>query len=248
MVLGAVALLSGCALIRPSVPMQVHLYPAPAAVAAEAAANSTLLVLMPGRGDDEDSFAHNGFIEDVRASGAPIDIISVNAHLGYYLQSTLAERVWSDVIAPARAHGYKHIWMAGVSMGGLGSLVSAQDHPGAIEGLILIAPYLGTDDVIASIEQQGGALRWSETDPTNRYQQLWTWLKQAADPSSTVPQIMLAYGTADRFGAGHRLLAGLLKPEQVTEIPGAHNWTTWRKLWRGYWNPEGTRAVALARR
>jgi pimeloyl-ACP methyl ester carboxylesterase len=238
------AFMSGCALIYPTaVPMRTHAYPAPATVGPERA----LLVLLPGRGDDADVFAQNGFIDDVRASGAPVDIVTVDAHLGYYLRSTVTERVWTDVIAPARARGYQHIWMAGVSMGGLGSLALAQDHPRAIEGLVLIAPYLGTDQVIAGIAKQGSAARWSATDPTDRYQQLWTWLKKAADPSADLPQIALAFGSSDRLSAAHRLLAGLLRPEQVTEIPGDHNWTTWKKLWRAYWNPAGTLALALAR-
>src|SRR6185295_11718441 len=119
-----------------AVPMRTQSYLAPGP---EVSPERTLLVLMPGRGDTAESFAANGFIDDVRVSGAPIDIITVDAHLGYYLRSTITERLWTDVIAPARARGYRHIWMAGVSMGGLGSLTAAQDHPKAIEGLILIA-------------------------------------------------------------------------------------------------------------
>src|SRR6185295_11367133 len=112
-----------------------------------------------------------------------------------------------------------------------------------IEGLILIAPYLGTDRVLEAIERQGGARRWSVTDPNDRYQQLWTWLKSMRDPSAKVPPIVLAFGSGDRLRAGHRLLADLLDPDRVTEIPGDHNWSTWRKLWRSYWNPAGTRAL-----
>jgi len=33
--------------------------------------------------------------------------------------------VWTDVIAPARAKGYQRIWIAGISMGGLGAVAIA---------------------------------------------------------------------------------------------------------------------------
>jgi len=231
-----------------AVPMRTCAYPASAA--AGPVDERTLLVLLPGRGDDGDAFAQHGFIDDVRRSGAPIDMVTVDANLGYYMKSTISERVWTDVVAPARARGYRHIWMAGVSMGGLGSLSAALEHPGAIEGLILIAPYLGTDRVLSEIARQGGADRWSADDPTDAYQQLWTWLKKyrERDPTEKMPQIVLAYGKQDRLGAGHRLLAALLKPEEVTVIQGSHDWGTWKKLWSGLWSPTGTRALALARR
>src|SRR5436190_3810885 len=96
-----VASQSGCAWFLPTaVPMRTHAYAGPAE--AGPVAERTLLILMPGRGDDGDAFARHGFIDDVRRSGAPVDMIAVDAGLGYYMNSTITERVWTDVVAPAR--------------------------------------------------------------------------------------------------------------------------------------------------
>jgi enterochelin esterase-like enzyme len=47
---------------------------------------------------------------------------------------------------------------------------------------------------------------------------------------------MLAFGSKDRLVAGQRLLAALLPPRDVLEVPGGHEWTTWRALWRQLWS------------
>ena len=47
------------------------------------------------------------------------------------------------MIAPARARGYAGVWLAGASMGGMGTLLYERSRPGELDGLVLLAPYLG---------------------------------------------------------------------------------------------------------
>jgi hypothetical protein len=101
--------------------------------------------------------------------------------------------------------------------------------------LIVLAPYLGPDDLLAKIGAAGGAARWTSDDPNDPYQRLWTWLARYGSPTPPPPQLTLAFGTKDRLVAGHRLLAPLLPPADVLEQPGGHEWTTWRALWRRVW-------------
>ena len=71
---------------------------------------------------------------DVNALLAVLD-----AHVGYYLDRNLVERVESAVIAPARRAGCRRTWMLGISLGGLGALLCARAIP-EVERVILLAP------------------------------------------------------------------------------------------------------------
>ena len=85
-----------------------------------------LFIFLPGIGDVLEDYETNGFIEAVLQSGAPADMIVVDAHFGYYLRQIVIERLRADVIAPARVTGgYKEIWLAGISLGGFGALLYA---------------------------------------------------------------------------------------------------------------------------
>jgi pimeloyl-ACP methyl ester carboxylesterase len=235
------SLVTGCAWMYPTaVPMATEIYRASPAERAP-----ILLVLLPGRGDSAADFAAHGFIDDVRASGLRVDVVAADAHFGYYLRGTIADRVWTDIIAPARRQGYQHIWLGGISMGGMGAIVSARAHPDAYERLFLLAPYVGPKDLLEHIEAAGGARAWTPTDPDDRYQKVWIWLKQYADPAAAarLPEMTVGFGTHDKLERGLRVLTQLLPAEQVHEIEGQHKWETWRPLWKTFWAPSGAAAL-----
>jgi len=169
----------GCAWMYPTaVPLAVQTFRASPSERAP-----ILLVLLPGRGDSASDFAEHGFIDDVRASGLAVDVVAADAHFGYYIRGSIADRVWTDIVEPARRQGYRHIWIGGMSMGGIGSIVNARAHTDACERLFLLAPYLGPEDLLQQIQAAGGPARWTPTDPDDRYQRVWTWLKQYTEPA-----------------------------------------------------------------
>jgi pimeloyl-ACP methyl ester carboxylesterase len=222
---------SGCAwMYSAPVPLRMQVYPA-----APGAQARTLLVLLPGRGDDMTDFAGHGFIDDLRAAGAPVDVVAVDARIGYYMKETIVDRLWTDVLEPARKKGYRQIWIAGISMGGLGTLAVASTIPGAADRLILLAPYVGPKSLIGDIEAAGGPARWTPTNPGDPYQRIWQWLKKYREPGTVMPKMTLAFGDKDSLAPGLRLLAQLLPADQVLHADGAHNWVTWRQLWQREW-------------
>jgi pimeloyl-ACP methyl ester carboxylesterase len=186
-------------------------------------------------GMSPEEYESEGFIPALRKAGLPVDAVAVDAHLGHYLHRTLPDRLLYDVLLPARAQGYAKIWLVGISMGGVGALLYAQLHPDTVDGLILIAPFLGEAEVIDEIEAAGGPRKWRPPqDMTDKQWQrrLWAWLKRQAAPGpSPLPAVTLCYGTEDRMTRAGDLLSSLLPRERVHRVPGGHKWAPWRALW-----------------
>lgn len=195
------------------------------------AAGRRLLVLLPGIGDLAEEFSRAGFVDAVRQTAPGTEMVAVDAHLGYYTSRSLVERLHLDVIRPAIEAGYSEISLAGISLGGLGALLYAGAHPQQLSRVWLLAPYLGPSGLVREIREAGGLARWAPEGGKGDapLREVWGWIKERREASS--PPLYLGYGAADRFAAAHRLLAETLPPEQVREVPGGHDWKTWRTLW-----------------
>ena len=204
---------------------------APMAVSAPAQRESdTLLILLPGRGDRGPDFRRHAFLEIGRGHG--YDMLAADAHWGYYIERNVTERLHHDVVRPARARGYEHIWLLGISAGGLGANLYARAHPEMIEGIILLAPYPGDDELVADIRRAGGLDQWSgNSDAGAPFQRAtWRWLQETTrEPGQ--PRIVLGYGRDDRFADAGDLLAARLPDGQVFTAEGGHRWPVWQKLW-----------------
>ncbi len=209
-----------------------------------------LFVFLPGNGDSPEMYWKKGLVQAVRSRKLPIDMIAVDAHIGYYMQGTVFDRLKQDVIEPAKARGYRRIWLVGNSLGGYGSISYARLHPQDVTGVILLGPFLGDRKIVQEIRDAGGLGAWEPGDiPEKNSQeswekQLWKWLKDAGqqkdfwlwvrdcDEENSCPaRIYLGYGKRDRFSPGQKLMAESLPLDDVIEIEGGHNWSTWKKLW-----------------
>ncbi len=202
-----------------------------------------LFVYLPGNGDSLSAFGDNGLVQAVRSRNLPIDIIAVNAHVGYYINGTIFVRLKQDVIDPAKANGYTTIWLVGNSLGGYGSISYIRQYPGDITGIVLLGPFPGEKKIIREIAKAGGLRMWNPGDPPRDPREawdreLWKWIRDEAlqkcssDKADRCPsRIYLGYGSGDRFSYGQSLMAQSLPPEHVFEIDGGHNWRTWKKLW-----------------
>src|SRR5574337_455689 len=208
-----------------------------------------LFVFLPGHGDSPHTFWKKGLVQAVRARKLPVDMIAVDAHIGYYMEGTIFDRLKQDVIEPAKAGGYRRIWLVGNSMGGYGSISYARLFPQDVAGVILLGPFLGDRKIIQQIRDAGGLAAWEPGElprngKDNWETQLWKWLKDGSqqkdfwlwvrdcDEENSCPaRVYLGYGKRDRFAPGQKLMAESLPIQDVIEIDGGHNWSTWRKLW-----------------
>ncbi|RZL90382.1 MAG: alpha/beta hydrolase [Variovorax sp.] len=229
-------LASGCASRRPVIPMVTQ-----TDRSACTQTTDTLLVLLPGAYSSPEEFEREGFVTAVRERNLAVDVQRVDAHLGYYDNGSIVARLHDDVIAPARAQGYRAIWIVGISVGGFGGMVYAENRPGELAGLVALAPYLGERLTSTEIDNAGGLARWyapwgplDMTQREPRELRLWRWLQgySGQAPGVDRPPLWLGFGESDRFAFSHRLLAAVLPPDHVATTPGGHDWPEWRRLWQ----------------
>ena len=227
-----VSVLGGCALWRPvKVPMDVLREAAHCAAPVD-----TLIVFLPGAYSLPEEFIREGIVKTLRERRVAADAWIVDAHIGYYEQRSIIDRLQADVIVPAHARGYRHIWLVGVSIGGFGAMIHSLSHPGEVEGIVAIAPYLGQRAVLDEIRAAGGLRTWKAPAGELTLEQmdraLWRWLQGYIDGSTPRPPLYLGAGRDDRFADAHALLREALPPERAFTSPGGHDWAPWREVWR----------------
>jgi pimeloyl-ACP methyl ester carboxylesterase len=164
------------------------------------------LVMLPAAKARPEDFQAHGFIDAVRSRKLRLDIALPDIRTDHYLDGDVAERLEDDVMRPLRENGYQSVWLAGISLGGMGSLQYASRRE--VAGVMLLAPFLGLPDANREPELLGVLAR------------------------SRMPNIYLGYGKRDRYARASELLAERLPATRVTRIDGAHDWSTWSELWR----------------
>ena len=193
-----------------------------------------LLLMLPGAKNTPQQLEENGFIRELRVRNLPVDVLALDAHADLYLERADIERVLHRVLDEARGHGYSRIWLLGISLGGSGAMICATQRTREIEGIFLLAPFLGTRGIIAEVEAAGGLNHWRAGDIGCRdYERmLLEQIQRSPLDTGDFPPIYLGYGTEDRYRGASILLAQRLPPDRVTASPGGHDWETWIKLWR----------------
>jgi len=225
--LGTVALLGGC-FPAATIPVPVLEYSQ-----TRGAQENNLLVLIRGLGASNKVFEENGLIEEVRRRNLPFDIVAPDLHFGYYKEETVQERLHEDVILPARRAGYQKIWLAGFSMGGLGSLFYLRDYPDQVDGVMLICPFIGWGGIVSEVKDAGGVSNWNATtEDENDWQRLiWSWIKEYDLQQASYPPIYLGFGENDFLsGDGPELFARVLPAERSFSVPGGHRYSTFRTI------------------
>ncbi len=231
LLLAALSTLTACVSTPPTVvPMRTLAQPAPCGP------TGTLIVMLPGRHSPPEEFLREGFVETLRRERIEADVVLVDAHMGYYRERSVIDRLHADVIAPARARGQR-VWLVGISLGAAGSMLYADEHPRVVDGMVLIAPYLGERSTAKAIEAAGGLATWPA--PARREDEaidlrLWRWIKTQTLPASAgaALEIFQGYGVDDRFAYNNRLLGRSLPAQRVYTVPGGHDWPAWNALWQ----------------
>ena len=192
--------------------------------------HETLVIMLPGRGDRAATFTENGFQHAGELYG--FDTIVADAHFGYYRKRNLVARLHEDIVLPARQAGYQKIWLLGISAGGFGSILYSSQYPEQIDGVILLAPFLGDREAIDELADSGGLAAWSADESKLKDYEIaiWSWLKEVTS-EPTRKTLILGYGKADSMAGAYGVLTDVLDPSSVYTHEVGHKWTTWKPLW-----------------
>ncbi|MBN2514861.1 MAG: alpha/beta hydrolase [Deltaproteobacteria bacterium] len=193
----------------------------------------TLVVLLPTVAGQGKLYEQQGLIDICRKHGAIVDIMAIDVQPTLYLKKRIVKKMKSRVIDPAKARGYKHIYLLGTSLGGHAALLYTMEYPHDIEGLFLFAPFISDPFVTNIISEAGGLQTW-DVCPQYAWEyscKLWKSIRSYVSDPERRSSVFLGYGTEDRFVESCQVLAEVLPPENVFTAPGGHSWKTWQKLW-----------------
>ena len=192
-----------------------------------------LVVLLRGFGGSINYFEDNKWIDAAKEISHFVDFVAPDSHYGYYANKTFIQRLREDVILPAKVHGYKEIWLVGISMGGMGSILYSYEYPNEVDRIYFFSPYLGDGEVQNEIRQSGGLLQWQiKPENTDKWQyQIWLRLKQIVEDQAMRVKLFIGFGDKDKLD-GHDLLAQYLPARNSVKIPGGHKDVIFSRLWK----------------
>jgi pimeloyl-ACP methyl ester carboxylesterase len=203
---------------------------------------ATRVLFLPAAYTGPEDFVRAGFVTAVRERQLPVDLHFAEVNLQHLTDRTILRRIRHELVLPARAEGCRSLWLCGISLGGFIALAYAERYGQEIDGLSLLAPYLGNHMVTGEIERARGLQGWqpgelAEDDDERR---VWQFIKTH---DRRITPIYLGYGEADRFAHSHRMMAKALPPENVTVLPGEHDWGAWSPLWARFLDEHMTQRV-----
>jgi pimeloyl-ACP methyl ester carboxylesterase len=196
------------------------------------------VIWLPGAFHGPEGFLEAGFHIAARARHLPVDLQFMRIDLEHVGDRAVIEKLAREVVAPARAAGCRSVWLAGISLGGFFALDYAAVQAGGCDGLCLLAPYLGSRQLIAEIATAPSLDAWdagplAESDEERR---IWRFIRdrRGGEHGPEARPLYLGYGREDRFARGHALLAKTLPPGMVHVAAGGHDWPTWSALWEQF--------------
>jgi len=192
-----------------------------------------LIVVLPGFGSNAKALKDHAVDETIHKAWPQADVLLTSATVSYYRHKVLVQHLEHDVLEPVRRQGYREVWLAGASIGGLGALLYEREHPGAVTGLILFAPWMGPNDLLDEIRQAGGVRQW-EPGPVpakvtfaNYQREVWRVVKGWSGNPASANRIWLVCGDEDRLLGAAQLMAAVLPESHYLEVRGGHTWATW---------------------
>ena len=97
----------------------------------------TLLVLLPGAYMQPENFVAAGFLAALESRQLALDLRIVALDVATITGSNALLMLQQQILDPARAD-YRHVWLGGISLGGLLALCQAADQPHTVDGLCLL--------------------------------------------------------------------------------------------------------------
>jgi enterochelin esterase-like enzyme len=203
-------------------------------VAARSPGNTQrLVIVLPGRGDDLAALKATGIAAAIQESLPDAEILLAGITMAYYQEGRSVQRLHEEIVAPARQRGFREIYLAGASMGGMGVLLYEREYPGQMSALVLMAPFMGDGALIEEIKAAGGLQRWNagpvpaQVNGDNVGREEWrvaqSWLANPARARN----VWLICGQQDQFHGAASMIAPLLPAQNYQAPQGGHAWRVW---------------------
>ncbi|MFL6604036.1 MAG: alpha/beta hydrolase [Steroidobacteraceae bacterium] len=194
---------------------------------------NTRVLFLPAAYTGPEDFVQAGFVAAVRERQLPLDLVFAELNLQNLTDRSILRRIRHELVLPARAVGCRSIWICGISLGGFVALAFAERYSPEIDGLCLLAPYLGNYMITGEIERASGVASWEpgELAADDDERRVWRFIKSHANQPVA---LRLGYGREDRFANSHGMMAAALNPAAVRVIPGGHTWPVWTQLWADF--------------
>jgi pimeloyl-ACP methyl ester carboxylesterase len=209
-------------------------------------AHAARIILLPGAYHVLEDFIGAGFDQALRERSLAAELILAAPRLAHLNDRGWLARLRTEVIAPARERGRGALWLGGISLGGFMALRVAATGADALDGLCLLAPYLGSRIVAAEVAAHANPADWQPAalgdDDDDR--RIWRFVQ--ALRTAAAPRVFLGFGSEDRFADTQRLLARALPASATRVIPGGHEWPVWRALWGLFLDQLGERGALPA--
>jgi len=194
------------------------------------------VLLLPGAYQSLEDFTRNGFEQALQVRAAA-GALSAELILAAPDPAHLTDRAWlsqlhDEIAAPERARS-RSLWLGGISLGAFRALRFAAEYPHLVDGLCLLAPYLGSRIVAAEVGGKEQLQDWQpgELSDEDDERRVWRYVRDLRPPR---PQVFLGLGTADRFADTQQLLARSLPEASCVRLPGGHDWPVWCRLWDNF--------------
>ena len=196
-----------------------------------------LVVVLPGRGDSLQGLTDTGIAEIIQQTWSDADVTLTGLTMPFYRQGRATQRLHDEVIEPARRKGYQQVWLAGISLGGMGTLLYDSEYPDQIDGLLLLSPFLGENAIQQEIRDAGGLAAWQAGPPQAKspdtfQHELWRYLQELPERPHRTASIWVAYGADEPFRQAIEMLTPLLPADHAIMLPGKHNWKLWKPAMR----------------
>jgi pimeloyl-ACP methyl ester carboxylesterase len=187
-------------------------------------------VLLPGAYQTLEEVEAAGFPAALRRRAIDADLSCVDLEPRSLTDREALGVLREQLVTPSRRQGYAQVWLVGISLGARLALDYASSDARDIDGLCLLAPYIGNRIVAGEIARAGGLAGWSPgalaADDDER--RIWRFVKSL--PESPL-RVYLGFGREDRFAETQSIMAAALAPTACKVIAGAHDWSTWSALW-----------------
>jgi hypothetical protein len=195
--------------------------------------SEALIIVLPGMLSDSQDMLEQGVPDAIHRGWPEPDILMADLTMNFYRKGLAAKRLHDEIVVPARQQGYSEIWLVGGSMGGMGTLMYEWQHPGELDGLVLISPYLGGDDVTDAIRKAGGLKSWysgertMDMDGDNYDRLVWQMAQDWIGDKVKLQRVWLMCGDEDKFYPNAQMLGAILPEGRYFPGSGGHSWDYW---------------------